>query len=67
MCILGYPPEIQKLVDTFDPYRTAILEKDFSAVPEEALKTEYPTSCSTNLLSPMRFGNTRRFLRRVHC
>ena len=38
MCILGYPPEIQKLVDTFDPYRTAILEKDFSAVPEEALK-----------------------------
>ena len=38
MCILGYPPEIQTLVDTFDPYRTAILEKDFSAVPEEALK-----------------------------
>ena len=27
MCILGYPPEIQKLVDTFDPYRKEILSK----------------------------------------
>ena len=27
MCTLSYPPEIQKLVDTFDPYRKEILSK----------------------------------------
>lgn len=37
MCTLGYPPEIQKLVDTFDPYRKSILAKDFSTVPADVL------------------------------
>ena len=37
MCILGYPPEIQQLVDAFDPYRKDILSKNLSAVPSEAL------------------------------
>ena len=35
---IGLSPGNSKVSYTFDPYRTAILEKDFSAVPEEALK-----------------------------
>lgn len=37
MCILEYPPEIQKLVDVFNPYRKDILSGNFSAIPTEVL------------------------------
>lgn len=37
MCTLGYPTEIQKLVDTFDPYREAISSKQFDRIPPEAV------------------------------
>lgn len=35
---IKYPPEIQKLIDMLDPYRTSLLKKDFSSIPEEVLK-----------------------------
>lgn len=38
MCTLDYPPEIQKLVDAFDPYRKEILSKNYSGIPDDALK-----------------------------
>ena len=38
MCSLGYPPDIQKLIDTFDPYRKDIIEKNYSRIPDEALQ-----------------------------
>lgn len=37
MCGLEYPKEIQKLINTFDPYRKDILANNFSSVPDEAM------------------------------
>ena len=49
MCTLGYPTEIQKLVDTFDPYREAISSKQFDRIPPEAVDAFNKTSNSTTM------------------
>ena len=47
MCTLGYPPEIQKLVDTFDPYRKEILSKNYSGIIRRMFTMEGSEGLST--------------------